>query len=244
MHVATTYLAAGGGAGDDESSKMVPATRHQVVIHLDRDLLRAGEELPAVAASLDDGTPVSAEALRRIACDAGLVAAVISEPSQSSQSRPAPVATTSQILDIGRRTRAIPTAIRRALWLRDRACRFPGCTNHRCLHGHHVRHWLHGGATSLNNLVLLCPFHHRQVHEGGFNLALESSGEVAVRGPGGADLGRRHALPAAVREDDDLVVWMTDWMRPGEKPIDAWTATSSWDGDPVDYGAAIDAMLE
>ena len=191
MHVATTYIAASGEASEDESSKTAPATGHQVVIHLDRDLLRSGEDLPAVAASLDDGTPVSAEALRRIACDAGLVAALMSEPGPSSQPRNEPGAATSQVLDIGRRTRAIPTAIRRALWLRDRACRFPGCTNHRFLHGHHVRHWLHGGSTSLNNLVLLCPFHHRQVHEGGFSIALEASGEVRVLAPGGSELGRQ-----------------------------------------------------
>jgi len=74
--------------------------------------------------------------------------------------------------------------------------------------------------------------------------ALEASGEVAVRGPGGAEIGRRQPIAAAVREDDDLVLWMTDWLRPGAKAIDAWTATSSWDGDTVDYGAAIDAMIE
>ena len=91
--------------------------------------------------------------------------------------------------------------------------------------------------------MLLCSFHHRQVHEGGFSIALEASGEVAVRGPGGADLGHRHPTPASVRQDDDLVLWMTDWLRPGAKAIDAWTATSSWDGDAVDYGAAIDAMM-
>jgi HNH endonuclease len=167
-----------------------------------------------------------------------------SEPGQSSQSGSDSGIATSQVLDIGRRTRSIPTAIRRALWLRDRACRFPGCANHRFLHGHHVRHWLHGGSTSLNNLVLLCPFHHQQVHEGGFSISLEPSGEVTVREPGGANIGRRHPTPAAIREDDDLVVWMTDWLRPGDRSIDAWTATSSWDGDSVDYGAAIDAMLE
>lgn len=250
MHVAMTYLATSVAANDDEGSKSVPATGNQVVVHLDRDLLRPGEEVPAVAASLDDGTPVSPEAFRRIACDSGVVAAIMREPSQhsapgqSSQPRTDSGTTTSQVLDIGRRTRAIPTAIRRALWLRDRACRFPGCANHRFLHGHHVRHRLHGGSTSLNNLVLLCSFHHRQVHEGGFSIALEASGEVAVRGPGGANIGCRHPTPGAVREDDDLVVWMTDWVRPGDKSIDDWTATSSWDGDPVHYGAAIDAMLE
>ena len=60
------------------------------------------------------------------------------------------------MLDVGRRTRSIPPAIRRALWVRDRGCRFPGCRHTRFLHGHHVRHWLAGGETRLDNLVLLC----------------------------------------------------------------------------------------
>ena len=72
---------------------------------------------------------------------------------------------------------------RRALVLRDRGCCFPGCTHTRFLHGHHWRHWLHGGETSLANLLLLCPFHHGLVHEGGWS----------VEGRGGrARAGDRH----------------------------------------------------
>jgi 5-methylcytosine-specific restriction endonuclease McrA len=61
-----------------------------------------------------------------------------------------------QALNIGRRARSIPPAIRRALMLRDHGCAFPGCTHTRFLHAHHLQHWLHGGATSLDNLVMLC----------------------------------------------------------------------------------------
>ena len=66
-------------------------------------------------------------------------------------------------LDIGRRRRTLPTALRRALHLRDRGCRFPGCTNRR-VDGHHVIPWSEGGATKLTNLVSLCRSHHRFVH--------------------------------------------------------------------------------
>jgi hypothetical protein len=58
----------------------------------------------------------------------------------------------SASLNIGRRTRSIPPAIRRVLLLRDRGRAFPGCTHDRFLHGHHVQHWLHGGETSADNL--------------------------------------------------------------------------------------------
>ena len=100
--------------------------RFQVMVHLDQEVLGPDG---ALAGTLEDGTRVSAETLRRVACDCGLVA----------------VHHDGQALNIGRRTRSIPPAIRRALMLRDRGCAFPGCTHTRFLHAHHVEHWLHGG---------------------------------------------------------------------------------------------------
>jgi hypothetical protein len=72
-------------------------------------------------------------------------------------------------LDVGRRTRTIPPALRRALELRDAGCRFPGC-GLRFTDGHHVRHWIDGGETSLSNCMLLCSHHHRLMHEGGWRV--------------------------------------------------------------------------
>ena len=82
-------------------------------------------------AFLDDGTRVSAETFRRVSCDSALVAVTTGDGSA--------------VLDVGRKTRAVPAAIRRALWSRDRGCRFPMCSNRRFVHAHHVRHWVHGG---------------------------------------------------------------------------------------------------
>ncbi|MCY4599801.1 MAG: DUF222 domain-containing protein [Acidobacteria bacterium] len=87
------------------------------------------------------GIHVSADAARRLACDAAMV-----------EMRHGPA---GEILDVGRRTRTISPALRRALAARDGQCRFPGCRNRRC-DAHHVRHWADGGATALDNLVLLC----------------------------------------------------------------------------------------
>jgi len=81
-----------------------------------------------------------------------------------------------RVLDVGRKTRAVPVAIRRALWSRDRGCRFPMCSNRRFVHAHHVEHWVHGGSTSLDNLVLLCSFHHRLLHRGGFEISVAADG--------------------------------------------------------------------
>ena len=89
------------------------------------------------------------------------------------------------VLDVGRKTRTIPPSIRRALAARDTSCRFPGCTARRC-DAHHVVHWADGGATSLDNLVLLCRRHHRAVHEGGFEAVIRVDGGIEFHRPDGA----------------------------------------------------------
>lgn len=71
----------------------------------------------------------------------------------------------------GRATRTISRRLRRALEYRDRCCAVPGCGATRGLHAHHIRHWEHGGPTELDNLVLLCPFHHRLHHSGGITIS-------------------------------------------------------------------------
>lgn len=96
--------------------------------------------------------------LQRIACEAGLVLAAVGE-------RGTPV-------DIGRRDRRLTVALRRAVQLRDRDCRFPSCGATRHLHVHHARHWADGGSTDLDNLVLLCSRHHRFVHERGWSITV------------------------------------------------------------------------
>jgi hypothetical protein len=81
-------------------------------------------------------------------------------------------------LNVGRKTRSIPPAIMRALHRRDGGCRFPGCTCTQFVDGHHIHHWADGGETKLSNLVLLCRFHHRLVHEGGFAIQVLDDGAL------------------------------------------------------------------
>jgi hypothetical protein len=93
-----------------------------------------------------------------------------------------------QPLSIGRKSRSIPPAIRRALRARDRGCRFPGCINRYRIDGHHIRHWADGGETSLDNLLQLCRHHHRLLHEGGFSCERtigNSGGKIVFRNPYG-----------------------------------------------------------
>jgi HNH endonuclease len=94
---------------------------------------------------------LSPAAARRIACDAGIIPAVLG--------------TASQTLDVGRQSRLATGPLRRALVLRDRGCAFPGCDRPpRWTDAHHIQHWSDGGPTDLSNLLLLCGHHHRLVH--------------------------------------------------------------------------------
>jgi hypothetical protein len=141
--LAEAALASGRGRSGGE--------RYQVVVHVEADALASDDGEAGCA--LDDGPAISAETARRLACDASVL--------QTSERQ-------GRTVRVGRKTRTIPPAIRRALTARDRGCRFPGCENHRFLDAHHVRHWARGGETRLDNLLLLCRRHHRLVHEGGY----------------------------------------------------------------------------
>jgi hypothetical protein len=100
-----------------------------------------------------DGNAVNAEAIRRLACDAGIVRIVTDGESQP--------------LDVGRRARTVTPAMRRALELRDAGCTWAGCTAPASwCDAHHIIHWVDGGVTALINLILLCRKHHTAVHNG------------------------------------------------------------------------------
>ncbi|NCF23609.1 MAG: hypothetical protein GWP60_03645, partial [Gammaproteobacteria bacterium] len=105
-------------------------------------------------------------------------------------------------LSIGRRSRLIPPAIRRALRLRDDGCRFPGCTRKQFVDAHHIEHWSAGGETSLENLVQLCREHHRLVHEGGFTCESASSGEIVFKDARERPLPHWSVLPRRTPENE------------------------------------------
>ena len=127
---------------------------------------------------LDHVGPVDPETARRIACDASVMRVVMAGRSEP--------------LDVGRRTPVVPPAMRRAVIVRDRHCRFPGCDRpHTWCDAHHVVHWADGGPTAVPNLVLLCRRHHRLVPErGGFRLELHV-GRPVFRRPDGSLLEDR-----------------------------------------------------
>jgi hypothetical protein len=140
--------------------------RYQVVVHVDAAALRG--DANHAHCGLEDGPAICAETAQRLACDASLVS-IFSGPKGT--------------LDVGRKTRAIPPSIRRALEARDKGCKFPGCNNREWVDAHHIQHWAHGGETKLDNLVQLCGHHHRLVHEGGFGISRKVDGTLVFRRP-------------------------------------------------------------
>ena len=152
----------------DGASALNGGERYQIVVHVDAQTLR---ESVAGRCELEDGPSLPAETVRRLACDASVVSVVENERGEP--------------LNVGRKTRTIPPAIRRALNARDRGCRFPGCTNTLYVDAHHVQHWSKGGETKLSNLALLCRFHHRQVHEGRVEVQVLDDGALRFLKPDG-----------------------------------------------------------
>ncbi|MFI6243693.1 DUF222 domain-containing protein [Micromonospora sp. NPDC050795] len=113
--------------------------------------------------TLNTGLSLTPETVRRLACDATIL--------------PAVVGGTGQVLDVGRQRRLITGPLRRALVLGDRGCAFPGCDRPpRWCHAHHIHHWAGGGPTNLTNAVLLCGHHHRHLHHSDWTIQLGHDG--------------------------------------------------------------------
>ena len=153
-------------------------------------------------------------------------------------------------LDIGRKTRSIPAAISRALKARDGGCRFPGCDRTRFCDGHHIKHWANGGETKLDNLITLCGFHHRLVHEGGYGLRRTDDGLFIFTRPDGRRVEENGAkcfrgnILTASSSDGGFENSLRDYLMRHEPglSITAETSRCQWHGETMDYSQAIEAM--
>ena len=216
----------------DEGSAALPDRPSRPLPDVDEPPRRHRTACPGPAggqSALDEagGIHVSAETARRLACDAATVTMRHGAAGE--------------VLDVGRRTRTISPALRRALAARDRHCRFPGCRAVRC-DAHHVEHWAQGGATALGNLVLLCRRHHRAVHEEGFQVALDAAGEARFLRPDGRPLPEAPALPALPAVTDaPLATAMARLDRAGIR-IGPHTATPAWRGERLDVDWAVSVL--
>ena len=185
------------------------AERYQVMVHVTAETLADEDD---DRCELECGQPLAVDTARRIACDSGVIR--ITEDSDGNP------------LDIGRKSRAVPPAMQRALRSRDGGCRFPGCTRHRSVDAHHIRHWADGGETALDNLVLLCRHHHRLVHEGGFGVERIVGGGVRFTRPDGCTIVEHPQMPVSgpggdlvdsIRGQDGQPIDAANWIIPRDR---------------------------
>jgi hypothetical protein len=188
----------------------------QVVVHVDEAVLEGGDG----ACLLEDGPAIAPETAKRLACDASVRR--VGEQD-------------GVVLDLGRRRRTTPPSLRRALQLRDRGCRYPGCTNRLFTDAHHVQHWTNGGETKLDNLLLLCRRHHRLVHdEGGHSVEPLADGSFRFRDQWG------NAIPSVPRPPPGSAERLL--AHGATLGIDQNTCADG-DNDPLDLPLAVDALL-
>jgi hypothetical protein len=195
------------------------AERYQVVVHVTAETLAADE--PG-RCELDDGQALALDTVRRIACDSSLV-----HITEDESGNP---------LDIGRKTRAVPPAMRRALQSRDSGCRFPGCNHRRFVDAHHIRHWADGGDTSIDNLVSLCRHHHRLVHEHGFGVERTVGNRIGFSRPDGRIIEEHPQLPGS---------GSVEGLRRGNRETGKIIDAADWiiPGDTLDYSMAIEGLM-
>lgn len=193
-----------------------------VVVHVDLETLIA--DRPG-RSEVEHGPNLCAETARRLVCDAGLTISLEDA---------------GRTLDVGRRTRSIPPAMRRAVMNRDQAtCRWPGCTNRRHLQVHHRRHWArHGGRTAADNLLAICTVHHRALHEGGWSAERRPDGSVTFVGPKGQRLSEL-PLPPPPADPGSL---RRRRARTGHT-IEPDAIAALWKGEHLDLNHAISAMF-
>jgi hypothetical protein len=132
--------------------------RHSVKPHINLTMTLEGlkGELGVPPADLDLSLPISTRTAERLACDCTMSRVLLAG---------------SMVIDVGRATRTVSAPTMRALRVRDNGCRFPGCDRQvNWSNPHHIEFWARGGSGNLPNLVLLCFFHHRLVHEGGWQV--------------------------------------------------------------------------
>ena len=145
--------------------------RYEVMLTIDRNELARQQSAGGARYHVEPDWGIDEEDARHIACDADLT-----EFIQDAR---------GNLLNYERRSRIVPARLLRALKLRDHnRCRFPGCAHQRYVEAHHVRHWIDGGETCLENLVLLCSAHHRLLHHGAFHIMIEDGDVVFVGGNG------------------------------------------------------------
>ncbi|MEY2566819.1 MAG: hypothetical protein QOE35_1348 [Actinomycetota bacterium] len=184
----------------------------RVVLHVQRDSQRG---------HLHDGPELPIETVRRLCCDSGGREVVVDGTLP---------------IDLGRSTRQVSAKQRLFLMVRDGGCVFPGCPQRRWVDAHHIVHWLDGGPTDVTNLVLLCNRHHHGVHEGGYRVALATTGAIWWR-PDGEPLDPSpHAAPLVGPD-------IAEQNQAAGLTITPDTPVAQWDGSDLELNWCVEGLL-
>ena len=245
--IAEHYLATrtrGAGATPLRSSDA-----YQVFVHVNANDAHPDNRLNGGHTTYtDDRRCLAPHVARQLACDASRRTVLENERGE--------------VLNIGRRSRIVPWHIAHALRIRDGGCRFPGCNQHRWTDAHHIHHWADGGETSLDNLVTLCRYHHRELHRGEYRIEHGADGELIfmeaqqrVIPPAiHPQFGDRHGsgdvtdtpdtpdTPGATTAADRLEQLQAEHRERGVE-IDKSTAVTRWAGERMDYSTAVEWLL-
>lgn len=194
--------------------------RYLTVVHIDAETLVDDAD---GRCHVEDGPALAPETARRLACDTALVA-MLDDPAGNP-------------LVVGKKTRTIPVALRRAVQARDEHCKFPGC-GRPIARIHHVEFYARGGPTVLTNVVGLCKFHHRCVHEGGYTLDLAEDGSARSYRPDGQLID---PAPTVAIDPDDACLERRN--RDHGLDITDTTITTNWSGEGLDLSLATDNIM-
>jgi hypothetical protein len=214
--------------------------RTLVVVHVSAENLASVPDVPAGTSQPADAVchiagvgSVEPATAQKLACDNSVLGAVIDKHGT--------------VLALGRSRRLVSKAQRRALLMRDRMCRYPGCHATQHLKAHHVVPWILGGRTDLDNLILLCQWHHTAVHEGGVTITREADRWMFTKPDGQpcdwwvSDQNLAQHLDFALRgrqaQHDRLAV-IDSFQHP-----DARTIRPRWAGEPFDLHACVQALF-
>jgi hypothetical protein len=220
--MAEHYLA----SAEDGISALKGGERCQVMLHVDVNTLQ--EHSDHCNCRLDQDNWLHPDTAKRLACDASLVTVLEDDKGK--------------VLNIGRRSRIVPPHISRALATRDHnQCRFPGCSCTRYTDAHHIRHWADGGETSLDNLLTLCRFHHRALHQGELTIARGDDLDDFIF----SNMFGNEITPTVRPQFPDQDAANGEILRIEEfcKDVSAETCITGWRGESMDYDIAVQALL-
>jgi hypothetical protein len=191
-----------------------------VGVNVDAEVLAHDD--PEGVCEIDGEVALAPETVHRLCCDSSVVAIIRGENGEP--------------LTATKRTRTIPRWVRRAVHARDKGCRFPACGEKVYIDAHHVRYWSKGGPTVPSNVLELCWFHHRLVHEGGWTVRFLDDGEVIAITPGG------NVISSTIEPPSRVASTLAKCNEGAGVAVDSTTITPNWWNDPLNLGDIVGGL--